>query len=53
MYDEFPWIKFTILTVLFGGLILYFTPGLKWKITFALAVPVGVWGALAGYKLHK
>jgi len=56
MYDDygFPWIKFAILTILFAVPIFWFTPGLKWKLIFTLAVPIGTFFALAGksIKLH-
>ena len=53
MYDEFPWIKFAILTVGFGVPIFIMAPTIKWKILFSLAVPVGVWLALKGKTIGK
>ena len=50
MYD-FPWIKFTILTILFGVPVFLMAPGLKWKFLFSIAVPIGVGVALMGKSL--
>ncbi len=52
-YNSFPWIKFTILCLFLGVPILYFTPGLKWKMLFIIAVPVGVGFALVGKSIGK
>ncbi len=54
MFEDFPWIKFTILTLLFGVPIFLMTPGLKWKLLYTLAVPIGVAIALGGktIRLH-
>ena len=54
MFEDFPWIKFTILTLLFGIPIFLMTPGLKWKLLYTLAVPIGVAIALGGktIRLH-
>lgn len=46
--EDFPWIKFAILSILFIVPIVMFAPGLKWKILFTICVPVGVGLALAG-----
>ncbi len=55
MYNDyntgFPWIKFVILSLPFMVGMFYFAPTLKWKILFALCVPVGVGLALAGKSL--
>ncbi len=51
MFEDFPWIKFTILTLAFGIPIFLMTPGLKWKLLYTLAVPIGVAIALGGKTL--
>lgn len=53
MYNEFPWIKFSILTVAFIIPIVMMAPTIKWKILFALSVPVGVYFALAGKTIGR
>ena len=53
MYDEgFPWVKFSILTVPLVIMMFYMADGLKWKILFALCVPIGVGLALSGKSLN-
>jgi len=52
MDGQFPWIKFGILTVLFSVPIFIMAPGVKWKILFMLATPVGVYLALSGRSLR-
>lgn len=42
------WIKFTILYLPFLAFILWFAPGLKWKVLFALSGMVGIYLALIG-----
>lgn len=53
MYDEFPWIKFVILTIVFVVPIVIFTNGIKWKILYAFATPIGIYLALMGKGLRK
>ncbi len=53
MYDEFPWIKFSILTIAFMIPVVYMAPGIKWKLLFAVCVPVGVGLALAGKSMRR
>lgn len=53
MYDEFPWIKFTILTVLLIVPIVMMAPSMKWKLIFALSVPIGVVLALNGRSIGR
>ena len=53
MYDEFPWIKFAILTLVFVIPIVIFTDGLKWKILYTLATPIGIYVALMGKTLGR
>lgn len=53
MYDQFPWIKFTVLSLPFMALMLFMADGLKWKILFTLAVPIGVSLALMGKTLGR
>lgn len=52
-YNEFPWIKFTILCVPLIVLMINFAPTLKWKILFSLCVPIGVGLALKGKSFGK
>ncbi len=53
MYDEFPWIKFGLLTLLFVIPIVIYTDGLKWKLLYSFAVPVGIYIALIGKSIGK
>lgn len=54
MYDQgFPWIKFTILTILFVIPVVIWSPGMKWKLLFAVCVPIGVGLALSGKSLRN
>ena len=57
MYDEFPWIKFGILCVVFIAMIWFMGPmaTVKWKLIFSASVPFGVGIALTGrtIKLHR
>lgn len=48
MYDEFPWIKFGILSAPLMVMMWFMAPTLKWKLLFIFAVPIGVYLALAG-----
>lgn len=53
MYDEgFPWIKFSILSVVGIFAMITFAPTTKWKILFAACVPIGVGFALAGKSIN-
>jgi len=54
MYDQgFPWIKFSILTVAFVVPVVMMADGLKWKLLFAVCVPIGVGFALTGKALRS
>lgn len=53
MLDDFPWIKFTILSVPLIIMMWFMAPALKWKILFTFAVPVGVGLALSGKSIGK
>ncbi len=46
--EEFPWIKFAILSIPLTILMLIFAPGMKWKLLYVVAVQVGVFLALSG-----
>ncbi len=52
MFDDFPWIKFTIVSVPFIIMMWFMAPTLKWKLLFTLAVPVGVGLALGGKSIN-
>ena len=49
--EDFPWIKFIILSVLFSVPVFMMAPTLKWKLLFIVCVPVGVAIALSGKTL--
>ncbi len=53
--DDFPYIKFTILSIPLIIMMWFFAPTLKWKILYTIAVPIGVGLALTGrsIKLHR
>ena len=57
MYDSyspgFPWIKFTVLCVPLIAMMLFMADGLKWKLMFSLAVPIGVYLALTGKSIGR
>lgn len=58
MFDyDFPWIKFTLLSVVFMVIIFFLcmkTPlGFLWKVGFILCAPVGVYFAIAGKSLRS
>ncbi len=53
MFDDFPWIKFVILCVPLIIMMWLMADGLKWKLLFTLAVPIGVGLALTGKSLRK
>ncbi len=52
MFEDFPWIKFTILTIPLIILMWAVAPTTKWKILFSLCVPIGVSLALAGKSIN-
>lgn len=52
MFEDFPWIKFTILCIPLIAMMWFFAPSLKWKFVFTLAVPIGVGLALAGKSIN-
>lgn len=53
MYNEgFPWVKFSILTTAFVVPVVMMADGLKWKLLFAVCVPVGVGLALSGKSMR-
>jgi len=55
MYGDepsFSWIKFFVLTILFTIPMWIFAPSIKWKLLFTVAVPIGVYLALAGKSLN-
>jgi predicted LPLAT superfamily acyltransferase len=55
MYDEFPWIKFSLLSLIFMVIIWKLGGRLEtsWRIMFALCSPIGVYFALTGRSLRK
>lgn len=52
MFEDFPWIKFIILSVPLIILMWFVAPSVKWKILFSLCVPIGVWLALTGKSIN-
>jgi len=52
MFEDFPWIKFTILCIPLIILMWFAAPSLKWKLLFTLAVPIGVGLALSGKSIN-
>lgn len=51
--EDFPWIKFAILTIPFSISLFIFAPTFKWKMIFGLiAAPAGVALALAGKSMR-
>lgn len=52
MFEDFPWIKFVILSILMIIPMWIFAPTLKWKLLFSLCVPIGVGLALVGKSIN-
>lgn len=51
--EEFSWVKFLILSVPGVIAMMIFVDGMKWKLMFSLAVPIGVGLALAGKSARR
>lgn len=53
MFEDFPWIKFGIISLVFVIPIIIYTDGMKWKLVYAIATPIGIYLAMAGKAIGK